>query len=249
MCDGAITNMSESIMTKFGVGQDEFIFRLYSIALVAIGSAAMITGDVADGLVWMFQAGTYAEQQSNAPLEDRTWSSMSKIGVMILFSTMGFFGSSCSAAITKNFGALAMSITSTARKATTLFLSFLLFDNACTLEHIAGIAVFVVALLAKSMKRGGKQKPKLKKPRTVRRVLSSDMELAVGGGGGGGEKPPRQKVHNTSSFDSMDSFGQRSTGVRERRNGETASPAVTPRTRNSDTEDTKYSPKVRYHVV
>jgi UAA transporter family len=247
MCDGAITNMSESIMTNFGVGQDEFIFRLYSIALVAIGSAAMITGDVTDGLVWMFQPGTYAEQQSNVPLEDRTWSSMSKLGVMILFSTMGFFGSSCSAAITKNFGALAMSVTSTARKATTLFLSFLLFDNACTLEHIVGIAVFIVALLAKSMKRGGKQKPKLKKPRTVRRVLPADLELAVVGGGG--EKPSRQKVHHTSSFDSMDSFGQRSTGVRERRNGETTSPAVTPRSRNSDTEDTKYSPKVRYHVV
>ena len=73
--------------------------------------------------------------------------------VMILFSSMGFFGSSCSAAITKNFGALTMSITSTARKATTLFLSFFLFDNECTFEHITGVVIFIAALTAKSLRR------------------------------------------------------------------------------------------------
>ena len=69
---------------------------------------------------------------------------------------MGFFGSSCSAAITKNFGALTMSITSTARKAATLFLSFVLFDNACTFQHIGGMFVFISALLAKSVRRKNK---------------------------------------------------------------------------------------------
>ena len=73
-----------------------------------------------------------------------------------LFSSMGFFGSSCSAAITKNFGALTMSITSTARKAATLFLSFVLFDNACTFQHIGGMVVFISALLAKSVRRKNK---------------------------------------------------------------------------------------------
>ena len=158
LCDGAITNMSENIMSQYGVGQDEFIFRMYSIALVAITSAAIANGDMREGIIFMMHPGTYAEQQSNAPLDDRSYSVSSKLTIMIIFSSMGFFGSSCSAAITKNFGALAMSITSTARKATTLFLSFLLFDNKCTFEHFVGIFIFISALAAKSMRRKGKKR-------------------------------------------------------------------------------------------
>ena len=185
ICDGAISNMSETIMSKFGVGQDEvrarlisiighasclnpdchspilfflcfiaqFIFRLYSISLVAISASAAFKGDLYAGLFWMTQPGTYQQYLDGTPLEERSWSVPSKIAVMILFSSMGFFGSSCSAAITKNFGALTMSITSTARKATTLFLSFFLFNNVCTMEHIAGVVVFIAALTTKSMRR------------------------------------------------------------------------------------------------
>jgi hypothetical protein len=174
LCDGAIVNMSENIMNQYGVGQDEFIFRMYSIALIAITAAATAKGDLADGIAWMLQPGTLAEQQSNVPLDERTWSVGGKIATMILFQTMGFFGSSCSAAITKNFGALTMSITSTARKATTLFLSFFLFDNECTVEHVLGIVVFISALTAKSLRREGKSH----REKAVKRIASSeDVEL------------------------------------------------------------------------
>jgi solute carrier family 35 (adenosine 3'-phospho 5'-phosphosulfate transporter), member B3 len=162
-CDGAISNVSETIMNQYGVGQDEFIFRLYSIALMAITAAAAVKGDFTSGLIWMFQPGTYQQFLDNAPYEERTWSVTGKLLIMILFSSMGFFGSSCSAAITKNFGALTMSITSTARKATTLFLSFFLFQNVCTWEHIAGITMFITALTAKSIRRGKHTSEKMKK--------------------------------------------------------------------------------------
>lgn len=152
MCDGAISNMSETIMNQFGVGQDEFIFRMYSIALVAITVAATVKGDLREGMLFLSQPGTY--NQLSLPLEERTWPVPTKIAVIVLFSTMGFFGSSCSAAITKNFGALTMSITSTARKATTLFLSFAFFDNECTMEHISGVVLFISALVFKSLNRG-----------------------------------------------------------------------------------------------
>eukprot|EP01083_Nonionella_stella_P093568 262291_1 len=42
MCDGAINNMSEKIMKEYNVGQDEFIYKLYSIALVGIVGAAAV---------------------------------------------------------------------------------------------------------------------------------------------------------------------------------------------------------------
>ena len=145
-------------MKQYGVGQDEFIFRMYSIALVAISIAATVKGDLYEGMVFLSQPGTYDEL--SLPLDERSWSVSSKITVILLFSTMGFFGSSCSAAITKNFGALTMSITSTARKATTLFLSFAMFDNECTMEHIGGIVLFISALLCKSFSRGKSSKKK-----------------------------------------------------------------------------------------
>ncbi|CAB9513186.1 Adenosine 3'-phospho 5'-phosphosulfate transporter 2 [Seminavis robusta] len=153
LCDGAISNVSESIMKNYGVGQDEFIFKMYSIALVAISTAAAVKGDLQLGIVWLMQPGTYDEMKQGVTAEEASWSVKGKITVIVLFSTMGFFGSSCSAAITKNFGALTMSITSTARKATTVFLSFFLFNNVCTLEHIAGVSIFIVALTAKSLRR------------------------------------------------------------------------------------------------
>lgn len=82
--------MSENIMNQFGVGQDEFIFRMYSIALVAITVAAIAKGDMREGLIFMLQPGTYAEQQSNMPIEERSWSSVSKISIMIVSATYLF---------------------------------------------------------------------------------------------------------------------------------------------------------------
>lgn len=159
LCDGMISNVSETILRQYGVGQDEFIFRLYSISLLCIIAAAIANGDFYKGFLWSFHSGTYDEylKMTDASHHEEVTPSYSagmKIIILIMFSSMGFFGSSCSAAITKNFGALTMSITSTARKATTLFLSFCLFrENVCTIEHVFGMVIFIAALAAKSMKR------------------------------------------------------------------------------------------------
>lgn len=149
LCDGAINNMSERIMIQYNVGQDEFIYKLYSIALVGIMAAAAVRGDLVEGTQYLLTPGTYAEIQEGL---DPTWTVSGKVMVIALFASTGFFGSSCSALITKEFGALTMSITSTARKATTLFLSFALFKNVCTLEHVMGIVLFLTALVTKSVR-------------------------------------------------------------------------------------------------
>jgi len=235
MCDGAITNMSESIMNKYNVGQDEFIFRMYSIALIAIIAAAATKGDLRDGMVWILQPGTYDEQLHDVPLEDRKWSSAGKIAVMILFSSMGFFGSSCAAAITKQFGALSMSITSVSRKATTLFLSFLLFDNECTYQHVLGIIIFISALTVKSIRRKNKKR---KSYVVDRRVSSMDLEL----GGGRGNSGKLSRASSKLSYDSSDSVETTSTAgstSRRKRNGrrKNASPMRSNEQRS------------RYHVV
>ena len=183
--------MSETIMHQFGVGQDEFIFRMYSIALVAISAAAAVKGDLWEGIIFLSQAGTYAEM--DLPMNERTWSISGKWTAMILFSTMGFFGSSCSAAITKNFGALTMSITSTARKAITLFLSFMIFNNECTFEHVGGIFLFLTALIFKSYKTS-----KLPNKQPMRQPSSKGSELGLELGGESLSKPIPTYIGSTT---------------------------------------------------
>jgi len=149
-CDAVLSNLSERIMNQYNVGQDQFIYKLYSIALVGIVGAATVRGDLVEGTRYLLTPGTYSEVMEGT---EATWSVHGKIFAIILFSSTGFLGSSCSALITKEFGALTMSITSTARKATTLFLSFALFkDNVCTKEHIEGIILFITALIGKSIR-------------------------------------------------------------------------------------------------
>ena len=225
--------MSESIMTQYGVGQDEFIFRMYSIALVAIIGAAAVKGDLTAGFVWMLQPGTYDEQLRDVPLEERTWSAGGKMAAMVLFSSMGFFGSSCAAAITKQFGALAMSITSTARKATTLFLSFLLFDNACTYQHILGIVIFISSLTAKSLRRKNKSRGSVKDRQEAQKLLA-DVEVGL-----------PNDVSRTTSFASES--GDETTSVAESRNGRAGrrKNAIS----NHSVTSTMSSQRGRYHVV
>lgn len=151
ICDGANTNFNEAVMRKYNIGQDEFIFKIYSIALVVITVAAYSTGELSEGIKFLSVNGTLEELEKGL---DPTWTVGGKMTVMLLFSTLGFFGSSCSAAITKNFGALTMSITSTARKATTVFLSFALFPNTCTPGHVVGIVIFIISLFVKSLRAG-----------------------------------------------------------------------------------------------
>jgi len=181
LCDGAISNMSEAIMNKYNVGQDEFIFRLYSIALFFVCIAASANGDLRHGLAYLSTPGTLKEMDEGlAP----TWSIQGKILTMVIFSTTGFFGSSCSAAITKSFGALTMSITSTARKATTIFLSFALFPNECTSEHIFGIILFIASLVTKSLrasKRGRRHQHKQHYAPVERDDISHDVANECGG--------------------------------------------------------------------
>lgn len=155
---------------------------------------------------------------------------------------MGFFGSSCSAAITKNFGALTMSITSTARKATTLFVSFLVFDNECTLEHVVGICIFISALTAKSLRRKNKRRSNAigRDLKVSRRLRLADLES-------GNLSTP------AASFDSSDlppsslnSLGQDSTSIASQRRTPMRSQ---PRDGSPGRRSATNSPKVRHYVV
>lgn len=72
------------------------------------------------------------------------------IGAVMLYCGSGFLGGSCAVALTKRFGALHSAITTTARKAVTLMLSFAYFQKAFTPQHLVGASVFMVGLMVSS---------------------------------------------------------------------------------------------------
>ena len=154
LCDGAFGNWSEKVMREYRLGHDEFQVQLYFLAFLAVASVALARGELTGGVqFFLFQDGTFDEIMQHNADSPTDWAigKREKILALFFFSTAGLFGSSCAGAITKNSGALAFSITSTARKAITLFLSFALFHNTCTPEHIAGMIIFLSALVLKSI--------------------------------------------------------------------------------------------------
>lgn len=147
LCDGMINNWSEISMAKYHVGHNEFLCHLYTIAFLSMTTLTYFNGELLTGLRFLSISGTYLEANAGHP---SSCAPFLKVMVIVLFATTGLFGSSCAAGITKYFGAMAMSITSTARKAMTLFLSFIIFQNSCTMEHIIGMVIFLFSLCTKS---------------------------------------------------------------------------------------------------
>jgi UAA transporter family len=150
--------------------------------------AGALNGELDEGCLWLSQPGTYKEFTDNDPIHDRTWSVGGKIAVLFVFSATGFFALSCCQAITKNFGALTMSVTSTARKATTIFISFALFDNVITPGHMVGIVIFISALIVKvSLRRDAEIRRQLK-----RKTSGADLSLvAINSTNRGGNRIPK----------------------------------------------------------
>ena len=160
---------------------DEFLFDLYLISFGLLLAASQYENQFWHGMrLLVLQNGTASEQEqlqngdgTDAIVMTSGWTVHAKIIAILLFSTTGILGSSCASAITKQFGALTMSLTSTARKSATLFLSFLLFPNLCSAKHLVGMGLFLAALTMKATSRHHKS------PLKVGRVASNSMNKAV----------------------------------------------------------------------
>ena len=110
LADGAVVNLNEKLMSVHNLGQDELIFVLYSLAASFMFFMTVITGELWRGIAFVLTDGPLQGDASPS------LTSREKVLSTLAFITMGFLGSSCAGAITKHFGALSMSITSTARK-------------------------------------------------------------------------------------------------------------------------------------
>eukprot|EP00550_Attheya_septentrionalis_P002082 CAMPEP_0198291962 /NCGR_PEP_ID=MMETSP1449-20131203/9284_1 /TAXON_ID=420275 /ORGANISM="Attheya septentrionalis, Strain CCMP2084" /LENGTH=500 /DNA_ID=CAMNT_0043990649 /DNA_START=116 /DNA_END=1618 /DNA_ORIENTATION=+ len=178
ICDAALNNWSEVIMNRYEVSQDTFQLNLYSIAFLAMAIAAHVKGELISGVRhFMLMNGTVEEIESGEARLNPSWTATNKILILVLFASTGLLGSSCAGAITKRFGALSMSLTSTARKGMTIILSFVLFPNKCTLEHIFGMMLFLGSLIMKSLGSHGRIPHTKKTPvKSVKSERNQDHE-------------------------------------------------------------------------
>ena len=75
---------------------------------------------------------------------------------LCMFCTLGYFGAHCSTALTQHFGALLNGITNTARKATSVALSFIYFpdEHQMTLQLFIGCIIFFSGLAYRASSKG-----------------------------------------------------------------------------------------------
>ncbi|CAM9277443.1 unnamed protein product, partial [Phaeothamnion confervicola] len=135
LIDAAIINIQEEIMNTYDSNHDELILYSYLGGTVLVLLSNVWTGELWEGLEFMRGSG---------------WGA---VFVVMLFAGAGFLGVSCVAALTKRFGALVCAITTTARKAATLLLSFVLFPKPISFGHYTGAALFIAGLVVKSVRR------------------------------------------------------------------------------------------------
>ncbi|CAM9638811.1 unnamed protein product [Choristocarpus tenellus] len=130
--DAILINIQEDIMNFYNCCQDELIMYSYIGGTIIMSLACLYTGDLGEGLQHMHERGC------------------GSVLAIMLFAGAGFLGVSCVAALTKRFGALVSAITTTARKAVTLFLSFLFFPKPISLQHYVGAILFIFGLVIKA---------------------------------------------------------------------------------------------------
>jgi len=162
ICDATVVNFSEVMMRKYHISQDEYLQSIYSLSFTVILIVTVVKGELFSGIQnFLLRPGTISEinQTLDSYPQEKvaTYTIAQKVIVIVLFTFTGLFGSSCAAAITKRFGALTMSITSTTRKAATLFISLALpgLHNKCTNEHVVGMSIFLLALFSKAINKKG----------------------------------------------------------------------------------------------
>ncbi len=134
--DAAIVNLQEFTLRKYDASHDELIFYSYGLGSFILLFYCLVSMELYEGVLFLHEKGAKATL------------------CLVVFCSCGYFGVTCVAALTKKFGALASTMTTTARKALTLFLSFFIFPKPATGMHVFGGILFVLGLAVKAVPTG-----------------------------------------------------------------------------------------------
>lgn len=134
MVDAGTINLQEYVFSQFNTDEEEMIFMSYAGGSCLLLLICMATGEINQGLAFL----QHKDDVTHVLL------------IIVVFAACGFCGVSCVTALTKRFGALTAALTTTARKAVTIMLSFVLFPKPIGLGHVVGAVLFVSGLVCKS---------------------------------------------------------------------------------------------------
>lgn len=130
--DAAILNLQEHCMQVYNACHEEMVYYSYMGAAGVVFVLAVVSGELSKGLEFVRMTGSF-----------------STLILFLMFCGTGYLGVNCATALIKRFGALVSAITTTARKAMTLILSYVVFNNTGTTMHAIGAALFMLGLLIK----------------------------------------------------------------------------------------------------
>jgi len=139
-CDALVLNIQEDVLERYDAHQDEVIFHSFLISSMIMLCVTFMNGELSHGIDFVQRTGWIA------------------VAEVLVFAAAGYLGLSCTTAITKHFGALVSSITTTSRKALTLILSFILFPKPFVFQHFIGSVFFVSGLFLKSWSKASEKK-------------------------------------------------------------------------------------------
>jgi adenosine 3'-phospho 5'-phosphosulfate transporter B3 len=163
--------------THFGSSEDEVVFASYAGGSLLLLAACLATGELTAALAFV----------------DANFASSRAVPVVSLgaFATCGYCGVLCVTGLTRRFGPLVASLTTTARKAVTLVLSFALFPKPVNGGHFLGAALFVAGIVVKAT-APHRRRSRLPLPPPPPPVSSSpnDKANSSGGNGFGQHAPP-----------------------------------------------------------
>jgi len=158
----SVPMVQEHCMITYGSTPTEMLYFSFMGGAAISAIVAIVMGEFHQGIAFMYSqdarllpdgphsaVGVHEYDQAENP-----WLAL------FMFSTLGYLGAHCSTAITQHFGSLLNGITNTARKATSLSLSYFMFpdEHVLTWQHVVGSAIFFAGLVVRAVGKGD-QKP------------------------------------------------------------------------------------------
>lgn len=144
-CSAVVLNTQDHLLKTYNAPQDELIFFSFLGSSFLMFFITLYSGEC-------FQAAAYISKNGGPKV----------IFEVFMLSCAGYLGLSCITTITKHFGALVSSITTTSRKAISLMLSFLFFPKPVVYQHMVGAFFFFAGLLMKACDKQTATEPQRK---------------------------------------------------------------------------------------
>lgn len=134
--DAGLLNVQEYLFSAFGCEEDEIVLVSYAGGSALLLVLCLVSGEMTSAVNFM-----------NSSMSGSIGFAVASLAAL---SVCGFCGVVCVTTLTRRFGALVAALTTTARKAVTLVISFTLFPNPVANGHIFGASLFIFGIFLKA---------------------------------------------------------------------------------------------------